>query len=52
MMVRNNKLWNILVLNKAVENNIIEVNTLATLTTLLILWNKSDSGFVVGDNGF
>ena len=27
----------------AVRNNIIEVNTLVTLTTLLILWNNSDS---------
>ena len=31
----------------AVKNNIIEVNTLATLTTLLILWDNSDSRLVL-----
>ena len=31
----------------AVRNNIIEVNTLVTLTTLLILWNNSDSRLVL-----
>ena len=31
----------------AVKNNIIEVNTLATLATLLILWNNPDSRLVL-----
>ena len=31
----------------AVKNNIIEVNTLAILATLLILWNNSDSRLVL-----